>query len=123
LALRRLELKLTSNKQLPSIREWIHNELEFANELEQKFLAEALNLRVRPRNTQQQLGDACHNLSFYCKHLKLHLDSESKEDSIYLLQFIFPSIARATIAKNCDHALQSLANTPELGAQLLFDEL
>jgi len=123
LALRRVELKLASNKQLPSIREWIHNELEYANELEQKFLAEALNLKLRPRSVQQQLGDACYNLSLYCKHLKLHLNVKYKECSIYLLQFIFPSIDRATIVKNCNNALQSLANTSELGAQLLFDEL
>lgn len=119
LPLRRLA---TATKMQPAINQDVQTEIDFANTIEQKFLAEALMLKSRSRTMTQQLGDACHNLALYCKHLKIHLDLRSKEQSVYLLRFIFPSITEAAIIKACDSAWQALVNSSELGAQLSLTE-
>ena len=123
LPLRRVAALAGASRLKVAIKESVQEEVEFANLLEQQSLAEALALKALVRSKQQQLGDAAHNVSLYFKQLKIHLDNKSKEQSIYLLQFVFPSMKDSAIKKACENALQALTSGAELGPQLSLGEL
>ncbi len=126
IALQRLLLTSTAvkNKQL-ELQKPISEELTWAENIERQFIEETLlKFHSHQRNPNQQLNDACHNITHYCNLLQIPITSEDMKAIIQLLQASFPDLISNELAENCETIFKTnLATTHHPFSQLTLTEM
>lgn len=91
-----------------SMQQWVNEEIDFANQLEQKMLGEALlSVKKSRRNHQQQLADASHNLAIYYKVMRIPANETIHQATLNILRLFFTDFLDQEISQSFDHALNA----------------
>ncbi len=111
-------LRLEKQLQDSVIKQWLQEEAGVADEIERRLLTETfLFVETSPRNAQQLLNDASHNVAAYFKCLQFQPELEKV---VALLGMVFTTHSASSIAKACEQALHSLVDAPSRCAQFVL---
>ena len=93
-------IALHQHEKISTIRSWLHDEVDIAQQMERCLLLEAVPPIQRYRKTDhQQMVDACYNLVNYCKCAKVFLTDTSVADYVSVLCAVFTDFAEPLIQR------------------------
>lgn len=88
------------------MQQWVSEEIEFANQLEQQMLGQALlSVKKSRRNPHQQLTDAAHNLAIYYKVMRIPANETVHQATLKILRLFFADNADQAISQSFENAL------------------
>ena len=97
-----------SLQQFRIMQQWVNEETDFANQLEQQMLGQALlSVKKSRRNHHQQLVDACHNLAIYYKVMRIPANGLIHQATLKILQLFFTDSSDQQISQAFDQALNA----------------